>query len=169
MKTTLTSVNAWISDNAAKLRVRLNIYNTFDEDAFQDAYLTLVQEYKRPQTGSALESAFLKAYRRISSKSLGEAFTMSRPDELFFSLLASDSAEPMDTPEEEPDRAALAHTMLRYIRAAFTPAQCSVWDMRQLGCSLRDTANALDITEREVKRTINLITARLRIQFSHAI
>lgn len=169
MRTRPTSVNAWISNNASKLRQRLNLYNTLDEDAFQDAYLTLVQEYKRPETGSTLENAFLKAYRRISNKSLGEAFTTSHPDELFFSLLASDSAEPMNIPEEEPDRAALTHAILKYIRAAFTPTQASMWDMRQLGCSLRDTANALDITEREVKRTINLITARLRIQFAHAI
>ena len=161
-----TTVNAWISDNAAKLKQRLNIYNNLDEDAFQDAYLTLVQEYRTPETGSTLEDAFLKAYRRISNKSLGESFTTSHPDELFFTLLPSEETEPMEQAADPKDRAPLVKRIERHIRSAFPRRDVMAFEMRMKGYSCRDITDTLGLGTTAINNATERIITQTRLQFA---
>lgn len=161
-----TTVNAWISDNAAKLKQRLNIYNTLDEDAFQDAYLTLVQEYTTPESGNILETAFLKAYRRLSNRNIGEAFTLSHPDELFFTLLPPDETDPMEKPEETKDRAPLAKRVQRHIRASFPRKDVMAFEMKIKGFSCRDITDAIGIGTTAINNATERIITQTRLQFA---
>ena len=166
MRTTPTSVNAWISDNAARLRQRLNLYNTLDEDAFQDAYLTLVQEYRKPETGSTLENAFLRAYRRISNENLAGAFTTIHPDELFFTLLPSDETEPMEQADEPKDHAPLVKRIERHIRSAFPRRDVMAFEMRMKGYSCRDITDAIGIGTTAINNATERIITQTRLQFA---
>lgn len=160
-----TTVNAWISDNAAKLKQRLNIYNNFDEDAFQDAYLTLLQEYTTLESGNTLEIAFLKAYRRLSNRNIGEVFTLSHPDELFFTLLTSDETDPMEKPEETEDRAPLAKRVQRHIRASFPRKDVMAFEMKIKGFSCRDITDAIGIGTTAINNATERIITQTRLKF----
>lgn len=161
-----TSVNVWISDNAAKLKQRLNLYNNLDEDAFQDAYLTLVKEYPNPEPCTLLEATFLKAYRRFSKLNIGESFTLSHPDELFFTLLPSDKAEPMEKQEDTTDPAPLAKRVQRHIRASFPRKDVMAFEMKIKGFSCRDIADAIGLGTAAINKATERIITQTRLQFS---
>ena len=78
--------NFWIINNASRLRARLSASPSFDEDAFQDAYLTLATECSQQEPICDIERAFLAAYRKHTGKHLSETYDTSHPDDLFFTL-----------------------------------------------------------------------------------
>lgn len=160
------TANTWIRINAAKLRQRLNIYGNLDEDAFQDAYLTLVKECPNPATYRTLETAFLKAYRRLFSRAISEAFTLSHPDELFFTLLPSDDTEPMEKPDETKDRTPIAKRVQRHIRASFPRKDVMAFEMKIKGFSCRDISDTLGIGTAAINNATERIIKQTRLQFA---
>lgn len=160
------TVNAWISDNAAKLRHRLTIYCSLDEDAFQEAYLTLAMAFRAPESARILEAAFLKAYRQLANRNIGESFTMSHPDELFFTLLPSDDTEPMEEPEETKDIASLARRVRRHIRASFPRIEVMVFEMRIKGFSCRDITDTMGIGTAAINNITEQIIIKARSRFA---
>lgn len=152
---TPTTVNAWITDNAAKMKAILSIHSTFDEDAFQDAYLILVKEYPLPEVDGVLERAFLNAYKQCSGKAISEAFSLLHPDELFFNLLPAEETEQENS--DETDEMPLAKKVQRHIRTTFPKAEVMAFEMRIKGFSYRDIAETIGI---EVA-AINKLTERI--------
>ena len=69
------SLNEWICKNASALKQKLSLYTAFDEDAFQDAYLTLATTAETEDDHAGYEVAFIKAYRKFSGKNLSETFS----------------------------------------------------------------------------------------------
>lgn len=163
-----TTVNTWISDNAAMLRQRLSVYNDLNEDAFQDAYLTLVKEYPAPGSVNILEAAFLKAYRRHSNKSIGEAYTLSHPDELFFTLLPSDETEPMADLETTKDNTSLASRVQHYIRVTFSRKDVMAFELKINGYACRDITDILGIGTTAIKNVTERIISQTRLRFAMA-
>ena len=162
----MTTVNVWISDNAVRLKMRLNINNNLDEDAFQDAYLTIVQECPTPTSGKTLEAAFLKAYRRLFNRHIGESFIVSHPDELFFTLLPSDESEPMEDPEDTKDYGPLVKRVQRHIRASFPRKDVMAFEMKIKGFSCRDITDALGIGTLAINSASKRIITQTRQRFS---
>lgn len=162
-----TTVNTWIRDNAAKLKQRLNSYNNLDEDAFQDAYLTLVQEYPTPESGSTFENAFIRAYRRLSNKAHSETYKQSHPDDVFFSLLTSDDeTEPMEDTDEPKDHTPLAKRVQKHIRAAFPRRDVMIFEMRMQGFSCRDITDTLGVGTTAINNATERIITLTRLQFA---
>lgn len=95
------NINTWISQNANRLRQKINAYNSLDEDAFQDAYITLVQNFKMPASSKTFETAFFKAYRDITHKAINESYIVNHPSELFFTLLPSNDED--ELPAKQAD------------------------------------------------------------------
>lgn len=155
----------WFVMNYSRLKESIGLMSVFDDDAFHEAYLTIVTSKSLPATASGYHKIFLTTYRQISRHNLNESYTISHPDDRFFTLL-SDTVE-----EEEPkrDRAGLVRSICTFIRSTFSTAQLSVWEMRMQGYSIRDTADCLNLKERQVKEYESIVSCQTRKQFAFAI
>ena len=166
MQAIAISFNEWIINNAALLKHRLSLYTALDEDAFQDAYLTLATTEDEQQNEAGYEVAFMKAYRRFSGKNISETYSTCHPDELFFSLLPSDETEPMEEKQDEPTTDRIAAKMQRFIRATFPRRDVRILELRLLGFSCRDITDTFGIGTTAINNTTNRIITQTRLQFA---
>lgn len=155
----------WFVMNYARLKESIGLMSVFDDDAFHEAYLTIVTSKSLSPASSDFRKLFLSTYRQISRHNLNESYTVCHPDELFFTLL------PDTVEEEEPekDHASLAKTICSFIRNTFSMVQLSVWEMRMQGYSIRDTADCLNLKECQVKEYESIVSCQTRKQFAYAI
>lgn len=160
------SFNEWICRNAAALKHKLSLYTALDEDAFQDAYLTLASVPEREEDHAGYEVAFMKVYRKFSGKHLSETFSTWHPDELFFSLLPSDDAEPMEDVPEEPTIEKIVAKIQRHIRATFPRRDVRILELRLLGFSCRDITDTFGIGTTAINNTTNRIITQTRREFA---
>lgn len=166
MTRTAATFNTWISDNAARLREKLSLYNTFDEDAFQDAYLTLATTYDKQTDGKEFERAFISAYRKLSGKHISEQYATCNPDELFFSLIPSEETEPMEQQDEAKDTRGLIGRIRKHIRDTFPKTDVLAFEMKMTGYSCRDITDTIGIGTTAINNATNRIIASTRLQFA---
>lgn len=157
-----TTFNVWICENAAKLRDKLNHHNSIDEDAFQDAYLSLAEIYDTPDSGASFETAFLAAYRKFSGKHISETYATVHPDELFFSLIPAEDTEPEDT---TPSRWLICK-IRKYIRKTFSKTDVTAFEMKMTGFSCRDISDTIGIGTTAINNATNRIITQTRLQFA---
>lgn len=155
----------WFVMNYARLKESIGLKSVFDEDAFHEAYITIVTSKSLSAASSDYRKMFLTTYRQISRRSLNEAYTVCHPDELFFTLL------PDTVEEEEPEKdlSRLAKSICSFIRNTFSMVQLTVWEMRMQGYSIRDTADSLNLKKRQVKEYENMVLCQTRKQLAYAI
>lgn len=161
--------NTWISENALRLKQILSMAAPLDEDAFQDAYLTLAGKNRRRDVGAVFERAFVDAYRKFSRLALQETYTTSHPDDLFFTLLSTAEETEATDPEAERMAESLAKAIKSHIQATYSRAEVAIWEMRMLGNSIRDIADTLGLSRDTADKTIQRITEQTRAQFAYAI
>lgn len=166
MARTTATFNSWISDNAARLREKLSLYNTFDEDAFQDAYLTLATTGENQSSNKEYEKAFIAAYRKLSGKHISELYSTSHPDDLFFSLIPSEDKEPMEQPEATKDTRWLISRIRKHIRDTFPKTDVQAFEMKMTGYSCRDITDTLGIGTTAINNATNRIITRTLLQFA---
>lgn len=162
---TTTILNIWIIRNAAKLRARLSLSPGFDEDAFQDAYLTLIQECRQQDTCSDIERTFLAAYRKHTGKHISETYTISHPDDIFFTLLPSADEEPEEEPADD-NKPGLVASIRRHIRTTFTKQEATAFEMRMSGYTYRDIADVTGMGTTALINASGRIIASTRLQFA---
>lgn len=162
-----TSFNAWIGANALRLMQILSISAPLDEDAFQDAYLSLATSCLTPEAESVFEKAFVMAYRKLSRESTSEDFSTCHPDDLFFTLLPAGEA-PEDGAEKYVPKK-LIEAIKRYIRHAFPHGEVVAWEMSLAGASLRDISDATGLTRRETIKLRYSIAANTLNAFAQQI
>lgn len=161
-----TTFNAWICANAAKLKERLSLYSKIDEDAFQDAYLTLATTFNQKNDTADYENAFLKAYRKFSGKNISETYTTCHPDELFFTLIPAEETVP-DEKEEDADKAQrFFHRIRKHIRDTFPTTDVMAFEMKITGYSCRDISDTLGIGTTAINNATERIIAQTRLQFA---
>lgn len=161
-----TTFNAWICENAAKLKERLSLYSNIDEDAFQDAYLTLATTFSPKNDTADYETAFLKAYRKFSGKNISETYTTCHPDELFFTLIPAEETVP-DEKEEDADKAQrFFHRIRKHIRDTFPTTDVMAFEMKITGYSCRDISDTLGIGTTAINNATERIIAQTRLQFA---
>lgn len=166
MHTASSSLNEWICKNAATLKNKLCLYRTLDEDAFQDAYLTLATTAETEDDHAGYEVAFMKAYRKLSGKNLSETFSTWHPDELFFALLPSETTEPMEDAPEEPSTEKIVAKIQRHIRATFPRRDVRIFELRLIGFSNRDIADVFGIGPAAIKNMTERIITQTRREFA---
>lgn len=159
------SFNEWISTNASSLRQELCLYTAFDEDAFQDAYLTLAAAGKEDDK-TGYKEAFIEAYRRFMMKNLSETFLTWHPGELFFSLLHTEEVEPMEDVPEDPPAEKIIARIQRHIRTTFPHRDVRILELRLLGFSCRDITDTFGIGSAAIKNTTNRIITQTRREFA---
>lgn len=166
----MLSLNTWIENNAGKLVRQLCAAGPLNEDAYQDAYLTLVATSGRHACDGSFEQAFIAAYRNCCRKQLSEAFATVNPDETFFERQAAyaggDSAEHN---RQQPAKEHLAVVIRAHILTTYSTTEAEAWKMRMAGNSIRDIADALGISKDIAKRTLHKIAHQVRSRFASAI
>lgn len=171
MARTVPSFNSWMSLNAARLKERLSLGAGFDEDAFQDAYLTLA-ESSRGVDSPDYEHSFLRAYRSLSRRNFRETFRTCHPDELFFRLLAAEQEDEDEQPDAEASLSEGTETFARqvrkHIRDAFPRPQAAAFEMRLAGYSCRDISDVLGIGSSAINSATEHIIAQTRLRFSNS-
>lgn len=142
---------------------------SLDEDAFQDAYLTLAITHDTMEQGAVFEKAFIAAYKKFSGKRICESFTTCHPDELFFSLLPADISEEDAEDTKSLNFESVAKAIKAHIRTNFSKVEVAVLEMRLKGMSVRNTADALGLSRFSIDSTTQRIIAQTRAQFEYAI
>lgn len=156
----------WFVENYSKLKEHISIAGAIDNDAFHEAYLSIATNKKLSSKDADFRKLFLSTYRIISRRAINECYVVCHPEEVFFSLLP----ETEETEEvEEKDNSKLANMISSFILNTFTKTQQSVFKMRLQGFSIKDTADSLDLNDRQVKESINEVVHRTRTQFAFSI
>lgn len=168
-RNTATSFNEWVEGNAERLRQRLSLYTMIDEDAFQDAYLSLATTSKRKQEASFFERTFVEIYRQLVRKNLNESYSTAHPDELFFSLIPADEAGHETEPDAPRASKNLIMTIQKHIRSTFSQREVTAWNMRLEGHSYRDITDVVDMGTTAINNTLRRIANETRAQFSYAL
>lgn len=164
MTRTTASFNAWICENASRLRENLGLYSSLDEDAFQDAYLTLATAYNKADSGAEFEKAFVTEYRKFSRKNIGEAFTTVHPKELFFTLLPAE--DPEDKQEADAPSRWLISRIRKHIRDTFPKTDVLAFEMKVAGYSCRDITDTIGIGTTAINNAANRIAMQTRLKFA---
>lgn len=161
-----TTFNAWICENAAKLKERLSLYSNIDEDAFQDAYLTLATTFDPKNDAEDYENAFLKAYRKFSGKNISETYTTCHPDELFFTLIPAEEITSEEKPEDADKAQRFIQRIRKHIRDTFPTTDVLAFEMKITGYSCRDISDTLGIGTTTINNATERIIAKTRLQFA---
>lgn len=82
--------DAWIINQHNRLKERIASSTMFDDDAFQETYLTMREALTIKDIELDFEPVFIKLYRRMLARELSTEFRYSHPDPLFFVLLRYD-------------------------------------------------------------------------------
>lgn len=160
------NLNTWIAQNATKLKNALSS-PSFDEDAFQDAYLTLATECREQETSNALERAFMAAYRKHTGRHLSETYSISHPDEMFFTFLTDTTDE--DDQQDTDIPGTLVNNIRRYIRNTFPEREASAFEMRMNGYTYRDITDVTGLGATAFNNSSGRIIAATRIAFAGII
>lgn len=86
------SFNYWIACNYAKIKERLLLQGSLDEDSLQDAYLLSVST-RGEVCYNDYPQLFLKCYRNARKKETAHGFLYIYPDPLFFEFLQEEEQE----------------------------------------------------------------------------
>ena len=78
--------DAWIINQHNRLKERIASSTIFDDDAFQETYLTMREALRVKDIELEFEPVFIKLYRRMLARELSTEFRYSHPDPLFFVL-----------------------------------------------------------------------------------
>lgn len=169
MKQTIIAFNRWMAENASWLMAYLGKDASFDEDAFQDSYLSLVTSYSGVSDSNAFMTAFVETYLKMKRRALRESLNTIRPDDLFFSLLQS----PEDTETAElrrkENRFCLAEAIAEHISATYGAYEVAIWKMHMGKHSIRDIADAIGESRTLVNQTLHRIKSNTIRQFAYAI
>lgn len=161
-----TGFNRWIKANFIEIRHRLHANAEIDEDAFQDAYLSLATIDDTPGGDAGFEYAFLKAYRKFSGKKLSETYTTVHPDDLFFTLIPAEDTGHEEKPEDTTPSRWLIRRIRRHIRVTFPKTDVTAFEMKIAGYSCRDITDTVGIGTTAINNATNRIITLTRLQFA---
>jgi len=155
--------NHWISSNYGKIKERLSLQYSFDEDSLHDAYLLCVRT-KSEVAYNEFPSLFLKCYHSARKKATAHGFVFIYPDPLFFDFLCDDEEQN----EEKPTKAMpSANRIMQYIKAKYKADDILLWNLSMLqglpnktiadytGCSCVALRKKIETMKQDVKQYFN--------------
>lgn len=108
-----SAFSEWFADNYLKIRERLSVSNTLNEDSLHDAYLYIVTTIHTLRPNEYLQQ-FKKVYRLKCRKELSRSFRYAYPDPLFFDFLHDDDDVTEDTSQR--DTRPSAKRVMQYVK-----------------------------------------------------
>mgnify|MGYP006978243845 FL=1 len=121
--------DAWIINQHNRLKERIASSTMFDDDAFQETYLTMREALTIKDIELDFEPVFIKLYRRMLARELSTEFRYSHPDPLFFVLLRSDEENPEEI-GQTPAENIQAKQVDEYVRYNFKPSDCLIFHLK---------------------------------------
>lgn len=121
--------DAWIINQHNRLKERIASSTMFDDDAFQETYLTMREALTIKDIELDFEPVFIKLYRRMLARELSTEFRYSHPDPLFFVLLRYDEENPEEV-GTSPDREIQAKQVDEYVRYNFKPSDYLIFHLK---------------------------------------
>lgn len=121
--------DAWIINQHNRLKERIASSTMFDDDAFQETYLTMREALTIKDIELDFEPVFIKLYRRMLARELSTEFRYSHPDPLFFVLLRSDEENPEEI-GQTPAENIQAKQVDEYVRYNFKPSDYLIFHLK---------------------------------------
>lgn len=166
MKMTFES---WCAKNYYKLRERLSLQGLFDEDAYQDAYLSILSRVRKGEQILCYDKHITNAYQAYRKKHISEGFVYVRPDELLFTLLPDNAPLPMEKSEGKPYYVQMVKEIKSYVKHNYSPTLVLAWETRRINLmSYVDISAFTGIAEKKVKHSIISIDADIREHFANS-
>lgn len=158
---TADQVDAWITSRYEVIRQRVINTCYFDDDVFQDTYISLRET---GVTTIDLEAAFIKSYRVLLCRKYGQEMRYTHPDPLFFTLLNAEdeqttyAAEIITIDGEHVDRVC---------RSLLNSNEYILYKLRyNVGLALREIAAYTGLSVSVITRKLKDVVARLRAYFT---
>lgn len=155
--------NHWIVSNYGKIKERLSLQNSFDEDCLHDAYLFCVRT-KSKIAYNEYPSLFLKCYHIALKKATARGFVFVYPSPLFFDFLFDDEEQN----EEKPTKAMPSvNRIMQYIKAKYKADDILLWNLSMLqglpnktiacytGCSRVALRKKIETMKKDVRQYFN--------------
>ena len=121
MNNQMTAIfDAWIARQYYRLKQRIISTCIFDEDAFQDTYLSMREGLPANSDGSNFESIYIELYKQILSHKYNRECRYSHPDPLFFIFLKSEQAEPFEENSKTNKNSIQAKQVDDYVKYNFS-------------------------------------------------
>lgn len=160
---TPAQIDAWIAPRYGQLKQRVMMTCYYDEDVFQDTYLSFRETGAQARD---LEAAFIRLYRALLSQDYGREMRYTHPDPLFFAFLHEDEEQ------AEPAAEVIAVDSARVdnaCRALLNGEDYTLFSLRyKVGLALREIAAYTGRSTRTIMQKLNSIMARLRAYFCPA-
>ena len=121
--------DAWIINQHNRLKERIASSTMFDDDAFQETYLTMREALRVKDIELEFEPVFIKLYRRMLARELSTEFRYSHPDPLFFVLLRSDEENPEEV-GQAPAENIQAKQVDEYVKYNFKPSDYLIFHLK---------------------------------------
>ncbi len=154
---TAAQIDAWIAPRYGQLKQRVMMTCYYDEDVFQDTYLSLRETGAQPRD---LEATFMKLYRALLSQDYGREMRYAHPDPLFFSFLHTEDEQDEPTGEEIAIESAQVDNACR---ALLNSEDYTLFSLRyKVGLALREIAAYTGRSTRTIMQKLNSIVTRLR-------
>ena len=98
--------DAWIINQHNRLKERIASSTMFDDDAFQETYLTMREALTIKDIELDFEPVFIKLYRRMLARELSTEFRYPTPTpcSLFFSVLMKKTQKKLGKPRQRTFR-----------------------------------------------------------------
>lgn len=157
---TPAQIDAWIAPRYGLLKQRAMMTCYYDDDVFQDTYLSLRETGAQSRD---LEAVFIRLYRALLSQNYRHEMRYTHPDPLFFTFLHED--------EEQAEGAAevIAVDSARVdnaCRALLNGEDYTLFSLRyKVGLALREIAAYTGRSTSTIMQKLNSIMARLRAYF----
>lgn len=166
MKMTFES---WCAKNYYKLRERLSLQGLFDEDAYQDAYLSILSRVRKGEQILCYDKHITNAYQAYRKKHISEGFVYVRPDELLFTLLPDNAPLPFEPVKEKPNFAWLIYDIKQFVRRNNPTMDVIVWEAKNIHRqSITDISGFTGLKYREIREINNNINTRICNRFANA-
>lgn len=157
---TAAQIDAWITRRYGQLKQRVMMTCYFDEDVFQDTYLSLRETGVQSRD---LEASFIRLYRTLLSRDYGREIRYIHPDPLYFALLHDEEEQAEASPKAVTVGSAQVENACRSL---LNSEEYTLFNLRyKLGLALRDKAAYTGRSTRTIMQKLNSIIERLRAYF----
>lgn len=131
MNNPMTAIfDEWITRQHDRLKQKIASSCIFDEDAFQDTYLSMRENLPTNDDGRSFETVYIELYKQMFAREYNREYKYSHPDPLFFIFLKSEQAEPFEEKEKTEQDGIQAKQVDDYVKYNFSPHDYMIFSLK---------------------------------------
>jgi len=122
--------DAWVSQQYNRLKQRIMTTCVYDDDAFQETYLTM-REAVTPAIGDGdFEAMFVKLYKQMLAREFRNECRYAHPDPLFFLYLRTEPIDDTEATEMTPRQEVTAKQVDEFVRYNFSAGDYMIFHLK---------------------------------------